>query len=186
MRKKLYVAKYKTPLHECFENPPSNAADKQVALDELKSNLDTITEGVSLFLSSDAFQSRLKSINTLQSTIGLNMSFLNETIDRLNNQKEGFEDTPPEITYADMKLPFSMNSVTETQKTYVDSIREAMMVEQRAYTMPQLQGKAQQLFNEQNTLWTTLHKKKHELENPPSEELEAKQKKAARKNPKES
>jgi hypothetical protein len=151
----------------------------------LKSNLDTITEGVSSFLDSDAFQNRLKSINTIQSTIGLNMSFLNEAIDQLNNQKEGFGDMPPKITYADMRLPFSMNSVTETQKTYVDSIREAIMVEQRLYTIPQLQGKAQQLFNEQNTLWTTLHKKKHDLEHPSSGELETKQKAHAVKNPRE-
>jgi hypothetical protein len=58
------------------------------------------------------------------------------------------------------------------------------MVEQRVYTIPQLQGKAQQLFNEQNTLWTTLHKKKHDLENPSSDELETKQKAHAVKNPK--
>ena len=158
IRKRLYVAKRKTPIHECF----INAEDMQGRLDEAQAELDEKTESVASILNSSDFQARLKSVDTLKTSIGFNVMFLMATLMEASRPREGFEDVP---SYADMQLPFSMTSVTDAQKSYVDSIRQAQIVIKTIQNIPQLNGSIDSDYTTQNNLWNAIERKKQELQN---------------------
>lgn len=172
IRKKIYVAKSKVPLYECFANPSKETGDMASELEKTKDKLDEKVESVTNIFDSEDFRKRVSAVDKLRSTIGLNLMFLNETIEQLNRPPEGFEDVPNKISYADMGLPFSMTSVTETQKTYVDSIKNALNLIERMKSAPQVGTNMPQMFQQQNMLWDTINRKKKELENPPSADLD--------------
>ena len=150
IRKKLYSAQYKTPLYECFENLDTE-------LEEAKNELDAKVDELKTLNASDDFRKRIGSIDSIKTTIGFNMGFLKETLQQL--QPEGFDN--PDTSYADMNLPFSMASVTDIQKTYVDSIRAAMTV---INSIPVVKSDLFTLYNQENEVWDTMNKKKRELE----------------------
>jgi hypothetical protein len=187
-RKKLYVAKTKIPLYECFKDAEqgNETPDISTELEETKEKLDEKVESVSNIFDSDDFQKRVSAIDKLQSTMGLNQMFLNESImeiakNRKENErkkaeydqkKEGFEDAPTGVSYADMNLPFSMTAVTETQKSYVDSMKNAIDLIERMKKTPQVRSSMPQMFQMQNNMYDTLNQKKKELENPSDAELD--------------
>lgn len=178
VRKELYVAQTKVPLHECFE-------DMSAVLDTAKAELDEKREIVVSTLKAPSFQSRLSSVDTLKSTIGFNIKFLFNTLLEVNRPKEGFDDVASEISYADMQLPFSMTSVTATQKGYVDSIREAMLVIKTIQSTTQLNGSIDSEIAQQDRYWNAIEQKKRELQNKSEPEQKEEIKKQNEKNKKE-
>lgn len=172
IRKKLYIAKTKVPLYECFTNASKETINMANELEETRNKLNEKVESVSGIFYSEEFQKRVSAVDKLRSTIGLNLMFLNDTLEQLNRPREGFEDVPNEISYAEMRLPFSMTSVTDTQKTYVDSIKNALNLFSRMKQVPQLRSDMAQMFQQQNNIWDTINLKKKELENPPGADLD--------------
>jgi len=180
-RKQLYIAKRKIPLYECFENPTQGNN-----LEDVKTDLDLKTEELNSLLTSDVFQKRIKSIDSLKSSIGFNVMFLNESIKDLtkavkeNEEKEGFADkqTLPTVSDIELGLPFSILSANDSQKTYIESIRKAMATLKSITNMPQLASNdLDTLFKTQNELWGVLNQKKRDLETNSENKAIAEQKK---------
>jgi len=166
IRKKLYVAQHKTPLYECF--------DMQNDLENAKSELDEKTEELLGFITSADFQKRTGAVDGLRATIGLNLTFLNETLQDLMKSSEGFANVLPAVSDTELGLPFSLMSVTDTQKTYVESIRKAMSVIKIVLAIPQLKSNIVALYGQQNEIWDTINAKKKELENRSAEDAKKK------------
>jgi len=162
IRKNLYVAQHKTPLYECF--------DSQNELDAAKSELDEKTEELHGFITSADFQKRTGAVDGLRATIGLNLTFLNETLRELIKSSEGFANVQQTVTDAELRLPFSLELATNIQKTYVESIRKAMSVIKSVLAIPQLRSNILVLYSQQNEIWDTINTKKKNLETMSSDD----------------